>query len=105
MESREKLAAKARADIQTAMRDRGDLWVIELTYTDEAGKRTRRAVSPVRWQSGYSFLAICLCRSEPRLLRLQRCSDVELRRASDYLMPVPIIELDAEPCLSSQIIG
>lgn len=105
MESREKIAAKARADIETAMRDRGDTWVIELTYKDEAGRRTRRAVSPVRWQSGYSFLAVCLCRAEPRLLRLQRCSDVELKRADDYLMPVPIIELESETCLSSQSSG
>jgi predicted DNA-binding transcriptional regulator YafY len=76
-----------RSLISKAMGLSDDL-VITLEYTDSKGQRTRRVVSPIRFVSGDSFLALCLSRCEPRRFQLGRCSNIQLRRASDYVMPV-----------------
>lgn len=83
---------QARKDLRRAMRD-PELWAIEMAYTDAAGNRTRRVVSPIRWVSGYKFLALCLCREQPQTFCFPRCEDVERKPEADYLMPVPIVEL------------
>lgn len=89
---RDRQRIDARNDIHFAMRYPDEL-VIEMTYTDAAGIRTRRVVSPIRNGTGKKFLAMCLCRARPQWFMFSQCSDVELKLASDYVMPVPIIEL------------
>lgn len=81
----------ARVDILFAMRHPDDL-VIEMTYTDASGVRTRRVVSPIR-NAGKKFLALCLCRQRPQWFMFVQCTDVLLRLASDYLMPIEILTL------------
>jgi predicted DNA-binding transcriptional regulator YafY len=71
-------------------------WVVSLEYVDSRGAATRRVVSPIRFMSGGRFLGLCLCREEPRQFYLNRCRRIQLRRAEDYVMPVPVTALDAE---------
>lgn len=75
--------------IQTAMR-RCDELVLTLDYTDSKGEKTHRVVSPIRFVGGNRFLALCLGRCEPRQFQLDRCSNLLLRRAEEFVMPVPI---------------
>lgn len=62
--------------------------VLRLQYEDSKGQRTTRVVSPIRYLSKDRFLGLCLCRCEPRQFHLERCSQVEMRRAEDYVMPI-----------------
>ena len=73
-----------------------DTYVIEMDYCDSRGHRTRRVVSPIRWLSNSRFLALCLCSEEPRQFCTMRCSNIRLRGAHEYLMPVPVEELACE---------
>ena len=73
--------------ISQAMQDPDNL-VIELQYTDRKKQRTRRIVSPIRFLSPDTFIALCLCREEPRVFSLGDCQNVSLKPAWDYLMPV-----------------
>lgn len=71
-----------------------DDYVVSLDYLDNKGLLTRRIVSPVRFLPGNRFLALCLCREEPRQFYLNRCHNVKLCRASDFVMPVPMLVVD-----------
>lgn len=73
--------------ISTAMQRSDDL-VITLDYLDSKGQVTRRVVSPIRFMSADRFLALCLCRCEPRQFQIDRCSNLQLARAADFMMPV-----------------
>ncbi len=75
--------------IRIAMQHQDDL-VLELSYEDRYGGRTQRIVSPIRFLGTDRFLAFCLCRCEPRQFQLSRCSNIALRRAADYVMPVQL---------------
>lgn len=75
--------------INTAIH-RSDEFVVTLDYTDAKGERTRRVVSPIRFVGENRFLALCLSRCEPRQFQLERCSNMNLRRAEEFVMPVPI---------------
>ena len=44
--------------------------------------------SPIRFLGKDRFLALCLSREEPRQFYLDRCQNVRLARAADFLMPV-----------------
>ena len=70
-----------------AMHQCDDL-VVEFDYTDAKGVATHRVVSPIRFLGGDRFLALCLSREEPRQFYLNRCQNVRLARAADFLMPV-----------------
>lgn len=83
-----------RRNIERAMRD-CDTYVVELEYLDSRGHHTRRVVSPIRFLSSNRFLALCLCSEAPRQFRLNRCQNIRLRGAHDYVMPVPMEELPA----------
>ena len=72
-----------------AMRQSDEL-VVEMEYLDSKGKRTVRVVSPIRFLPNGRFLGLCLCRCEPRQFQLSRCSEVQVKSAHDYVMPVPI---------------
>ena len=89
-----------RTNISRAMRDH-DTYVVELEYCDSRGHRTRRIVSPIRFLSSNRFLALCLCSEEPRQFCLNRCDNIRLRGAHDYLMPVPMEELSAEAVMAN----
>lgn len=75
--------------ITRAMGQPDDL-VITLEYVDSKGQRTERVISPIRFMGGTRFLALCLCRCEPRQFDLSRCSNVRLRPADQFVMPVPM---------------
>lgn len=70
-----------------------DELVVEFSYIDSKGQRTRRVASPIRMAGKDRFLALCLSREEPRQFYLDRCEDMVVRSASEYLMPVPILTL------------
>jgi predicted DNA-binding transcriptional regulator YafY len=74
-----------RQMIQRAMHQSDDL-VVMFEYCDAKGATTRRVVSPIRFLG--RFLALCLSREEPRQFYLDRCQNVRLARAADFLMPV-----------------
>ena len=76
--------------ISQAMQDPDNL-VIELQYTDRKKQQTRRIVSPIRFLSPDRFIALCLCREEPRVFSLSDCQNVSLKPAWDYLMPVEMV--------------
>ena len=88
--------------LRRAMQD-ADNYVIELTYSDAKGNRTRRVVSPIRFVGNYRFLGLCLCREAPRQFQLSRCEDIRLIPAADVMMPMPIVSNEAsslaEACL------
>ena len=75
------------AILQHAMHD-PDRLVVELDYIDSKGISTHRVISPIRFLAGGRFLGFCLCREEPRQFHLNRCSNVSLHRAENYLMPL-----------------
>ncbi|MFO1064824.1 MAG: hypothetical protein U0892_13245 [Pirellulales bacterium] len=65
-----------------------DNFVIAMEYIDSKGEVTRRIVSPIRFLAGGRFLGLCLCREEPRQFYLNRCRNVQLKRAEEFVMPV-----------------
>ena len=79
--------------ISKAMQDPDNL-VIELDYTDRKKCQTRRIVSPIRCVSPDRFIALCLCREEPRVFSIEACKNVSLKPAWDYLMPVEMVVVD-----------
>lgn len=85
------MSIEARKKINRAMCDQDNV-VIELRYKSAKGEVTTRVVSPVRWLNRLqqAFTAVCLGREGCRTFRVDRCEAVELKRASDCLMPVEI---------------
>lgn len=77
--------------VSTAMQRPDDL-VLQLEYVDSKGQRTVRVVSPIRFLSATRFLGLCLCRCEPRQFHLDRCSNMQLKLASEYVMPVEMAQ-------------
>ncbi len=73
--------------INRAMHQSDDL-VVEFDYTDAKGVATHRVVSPIRFLGENRFLALCVSREEPRQFYLDRCRNVRLARAAEFLMPV-----------------
>lgn len=78
-----------RAKIFQAMQD-SDRFVVEFSYTDSQSKQTRRIVSPIRFMPNGRFLGLCLSREEPRQFYLDRCQHLQVKRAEQYIMPVPL---------------
>ena len=76
--------------ISRAMQDPDNL-VIEIQYKDRKNQETRRVVSPIRFVSSDRFMALCLCREEPRVFTISECREVSLKPAWDYLMPVEMV--------------
>ncbi len=73
--------------IHRAMHQPDDL-VVEFDYCDAKGVSTHRVVSPIRFLGKGRFLALCLSREEPRQFYLERCTNVRLELAANFLMPV-----------------
>ena len=66
----------------------GDDCVVVFRYVDSKGRLTNRVVSPIRFLGADRFLGLCLSREEPRQFYLDRCEDLKLKPAWDYVMPV-----------------
>lgn len=62
--------------------------VIEFDYCDVHGVATHRIVSPIRFLGNSRFLGLCLSREEPRQFYLERCQNMRLEPAANFLMPV-----------------
>ena len=75
--------------IHLAMQQSDD-WVVVFDYVDAQGVATRRVASPIRFMGSDRFLALCLCREEPRQFALGQCRNLRLDLAANYLMPVAI---------------
>ena len=90
-----------RQIITRAMRQADDL-VLVFDYRDSKGIVTRRVVSPVRFLAADRFLAsdrflaLCLSREEPRQFYLERCTNLRLDWAANFVMPVPVVEVIPE---------
>jgi len=76
--------------VTKAMRD-SDHWVLKIRYEAKNGDVHDRFVSPIRYEADGRFLALCLCREEPRLFSLDRCLAWRLVKAEEVLMPVEIV--------------
>ncbi len=81
-----------RQRLSRAMDD-PDRVVVIFEYQDQQGNCTRRVASPIRFSSATSFLALCLCREEPRRFELARCRNLRLAAAHEFSMPVPIVSV------------
>jgi hypothetical protein len=73
--------------IQKSIQNYDDL-VVTFRYVDSKGNFSQRVVSPIRWLGGGKFLGLCLSREEPRQFVMERCQQLELKPAWDYVMPV-----------------
>ncbi|NLF73768.1 MAG: hypothetical protein GX575_32435 [Candidatus Anammoximicrobium sp.] len=62
--------------------------VVMFDYTDAKGAVSHRVVSPIRFLGQDRFLALCLSREEPRQFYLERCQNVRLAPAAEFVMPV-----------------
>lgn len=76
--------------IRRVMQQSDDL-VLVFDYRGKDGSVTRRVVSPIRFASEDRFLALCLSREEPRQFYLDRCSNVRVDLANNYVMPVELL--------------
>lgn len=69
-------------------------FAVRMVYVDGKGKRTRRVVSPTQLdQATGKFVALCLCRQEPRSFKLDSVESMEILPASEVFAPVEIEEL------------
>jgi predicted DNA-binding transcriptional regulator YafY len=59
-----------------------------ITSSTTASSTTHRVVSPIRFLGRDRFLGLCLSREEPRQFYLDRCQNVRLAMAANFLMPV-----------------
>ncbi len=78
-----------RTLIQKAIQTSDDL-VVSFRYQDSKGNWTNRVVSPIRFLGNDRFLGLCLSREEPRQFYFDRCENLQLKPAWDYVMPVAI---------------
>jgi predicted DNA-binding transcriptional regulator YafY len=72
------------------MRQSDDL-VLVFKYCDANGFVSRRVVSPIRFLPNGSFLALCLSREAPRQFYLDRCRNMRIDLATNYVMPVELV--------------
>ena len=79
-----------RALIQRAMQQSEDL-VLVFNYCDANCFVSRRVVSPIRFMANGSFLALCLSREAPRQFYFDRCRNVRIDLATNYVMPVELV--------------
>lgn len=96
--------ANMRNLIQRALRQADDL-VLVFDYRDSKGIVTRRVVSPVRFLAGERFLALCLSREEPRQFYLNRCENMRIDWAINFVMPVPMVQIDPLPVAAAASIA
>ncbi len=76
-----------RNDVRKAIQSSDDL-VVTFQYLDSKGQKPIRVVSPIRFLGKDRFLGLCLSRQEPRQFYLNRCNELQLKPAWDYVMPL-----------------
>jgi predicted DNA-binding transcriptional regulator YafY len=76
--------------MRRVMQQSDDL-VLVIDYRGKDGSVTRRVVSPIRFVAEDRILALCLSREEPRQFYLDRCSNVRVDLANNYVMPVELL--------------
>ena len=67
--------------------------VLVIDYEGKDGVVTRRVISPIRFVGSDRFLALCLSREEPRQFYMNRCRNVRVDLAGNYVMPVELLTL------------
>jgi len=65
--------------------------VVPFDYTDTKGVTTHGVLSPIRFPGRDRFLGLCLRCVAPRKFNLERCQNVHLAMATDFLMPVAMV--------------
>ena len=65
--------------------------VLVIDYEGKDRQVTRRVVSPIRFVGEDRFLALCLSREEPRQFYLDRCTNIRVDLAGNYVMPVELL--------------
>ena len=83
--------------LRRAMAQSDDL-VVVFDYQDSQGHRSQRVVSPIRFVGPDRFLGLCLSREEPRQFHLKGCSQGRIALATQFTMPVPIVNYSLAAC-------
>ncbi len=78
-----------RSKISRAMQD-VDRLVVQFSYRDCKGVLSKESSARFDFLPNGRFLGLCLSREEPRQFYLNRCEQIEIKPAEDYLMPVPL---------------
>ena len=90
---RNRIVTERVAGLVSRVMQQTDDLVIVLEYSGKDGSVTRRVVSPIRFVGTDRFLALCLSREEPRQFYLNRCRNVRVDLAANYIMPVELQSL------------
>lgn len=90
--SSQKHLSNVKRIIALAMRE-PEVFVVQMTYEDRKGERTRRVVSPTKFVDQHRFAALCLCREQVRNFYFSNIENVVLQHSEDVLMPVEIERL------------
>ena len=70
-----------------------DRYAAQIQYTDTKGRSTVRTVSPIRYSTPETLLAICLGREEPRAFKVQNITRAKLVDANDILAPIEVKDI------------
>ena len=73
-----------------------DTLVAQVQYVDVKGERSSRKISPIRTAGRGGILVMCLASGEPRLMKLDRISEVTLVDAASVLIPEPKLAVERE---------
>lgn len=90
--ARREALRRTNAMLQCVMQQSDDL-VVVFDYCDCHGRVTRRVVSPIRFLDGDRFLGLCLSREAPRQFYRERCRNMQIAPASNFVMPVPLCDV------------
>lgn len=90
--ARREALRRTNAMLQRVMQQSDDL-VVVFDYCDSYGRVTRRVVSPIRFLDGDRFLGLCLSREAPRQFIRERCRNMRIAPASNFVMPVPLCDV------------
>lgn len=90
--ARREALRRTNAMLHRVMQQSDDL-VVVFDYCDSYGRVTRRVVSPIRFLDGDRFLGLCLSREAPRQFIRERCRNMQIAPASNFVMPVPLCDV------------
>lgn len=76
--------------------ENSDRYALRMVYRDSEGRLTARVVSPIAEVDSQSFMALCLCRQEPRRFLYSNCQLGRLVPAHVVFAPVEIVEIPNE---------
>ncbi len=90
-QARREALRRTNAMLGRVMQQSDDL-VVVFDYCDCHGRVTRRVVSPIRFLDSDRFLGLCLSREAPRQFYRERCRNMQIAPASNFVMPVPLVD-------------